>query len=389
VRVRRPVRSIVHRSVAIALLVSALLLVPALPTTAAQSVAMPFPGGQAVRIIQGYNGGTHQGRSRYGLDLVLAGGGTSGAEVISPVEGSVSWAQGPGAGNGCVAIAFRDGSHTVMLCHVVLDRAYRVGETISRGQTIGKVGPPGTVGNNGTPHIHLELHRGGGSSSPVPFSPPEGLPLEGVTLTASGRFSEHDDEKPIVSTNRPGSVLAASALPGQTEKLAAANSAPARQVAAAAPSSQERRSQPSSSAVTARTSTANRAAVIRGTDSCLKVRKQPSADAPVVDCLPEGTEVPLTAQAGGADQRWRQIEAKGWVSSEYLKQTRAVVNGTDGCLNVREGPSTGAALLGCLSEGTSVTIAEGPTSGNGLTWYRIERAPSLEKGGWVVGQHLD
>ena len=44
----------------------------------------PF-GSQAARVIQGYSGGTHQGRSQYALDLVLAGGGTSGAQVVSPV----------------------------------------------------------------------------------------------------------------------------------------------------------------------------------------------------------------------------------------------------------------------------------------------------------------
>jgi hypothetical protein len=43
------------------------------------SVPLPFDDGQSVRIIQGYSGGTHQGASAYGLDLVLASGETSGA----------------------------------------------------------------------------------------------------------------------------------------------------------------------------------------------------------------------------------------------------------------------------------------------------------------------
>ena len=334
---------------------------------------MPFPGGQAVSIIQGYRGGSHRGRSQYALDLVLADGGTSGAEVVSPVEGSVVWAQGPGAGNGCIAIAFRDGSYSITLCHVLLHRAYRGGESITRGQSLGTVGPAGSVGNAGTPHVHLELHRGGRSNNPVPFSPPEGLPLEGVALPATGASSEHGRREPIASTNRAGggAVLASSTLPRQAEQSATTRPAPAQPTAAARPSA------------------STRAAVVHGTGSCLKVRKQPSADAPVVECLPEGTSISLAPVAAGAEPGWRQIEAGRWVASEYLKRSRAVVAGTDACLNVRGEPSIRAPLLGCLAEGTAVTIVDGPSTGDGFDWYRIERTQSLEKGGWVVGRYLD
>ena len=135
-------------------------IAPAQPAFAAESVAMPFTGGKAVRIIQGYNGGTHQGRSRLGLDLVLADGGTGGAEVVAPFDGTVTWAQGPNAGNGCIAIAMKSGSHSVMLCHVSLNKAYERGESVTRGQTLGTVGKDGSVGNNGVAHIHYELHSG-------------------------------------------------------------------------------------------------------------------------------------------------------------------------------------------------------------------------------------
>ena len=294
-------------ALALALLAGTMAFVPT-ATMAAEAIALPFPGGQAVRIIQGYNGASHRGRSQYGLDLVLAAGSTSDVEVVSPIEGAVSWAQGPGAGNGCMAIAFGDSSYSITLCHVRFHRAYRPGESIARGQSLGTVGRAGSVGNNGMPHVHLELHRGGRSSSPVPFSRPDGLPLEGVALSASGAYNEHSRQEPIVSTNRPGggAVLAASTLPGRPEQPA--RPATARQVAAVAPS-------------TAR--------------------------------------------------------------------TRAVVTGTEGCLNVREGPSTGAPIVGCLAEGTSVTIVDGPTRGGAFNWYRIERAQSADKGGWVVEQYLD
>lgn len=126
-----------------------------------------------------------------GLDLVLAGAETSEALVLSPLEGSIAWAFEPGDRTGCISVLGRDGRFSVMLCHVMLDRAYRRGERIARGQPLGVVGPAGTVGNNGTPHIHMELHFAGRSSSPVPFGAPDDLPFEGVDLPASGATNEH------------------------------------------------------------------------------------------------------------------------------------------------------------------------------------------------------
>jgi hypothetical protein len=72
-----------------------------------------------------------------------------------------------------------------------------------------------------------------------------------------------------------------------------------------------------------------------------------------------------------------------------LKRTQAVVAGTNACLNVRETPKASAEKLGCLPDGTAVTIAEGPSTDGGFAWYRIEPAGSVEKSGWVIGQYLD
>jgi uncharacterized protein YgiM (DUF1202 family) len=129
-------------------------------------------------------------------------------------------------------------------------------------------------------------------------------------------------------------------------------------------------------------------AVVKGTDSCLNVRKQPSASAQIVGCLKEGSEVAIKPLASGADSRWRQVD-QGWVSSDFLKRTQAVVAGTGDCLNVRDGAKTGAKLLGCLPDGTAVTIAEGPTTADGFAWFKIQGAGSVANGGWVVGKYLD
>jgi hypothetical protein len=369
---------------ALVLLVSLLPSTPARMAHAAGSVAMPFAGGKAVRIIQGYNGGTHQGRSQYGLDLVLADGNTGGAEVVSPIDGTVAFAQV--GGNGCIAVALKDGSYSVMLCHVALSGAYARGEAISQGQTLGTVGAAGTVGNNGVAHIHMELHSGGRASSPVPFSEPDGRPLEGVSLPASSTTAVTSRREPIISSNGRGSGSApTTAQRNEQTQPMSARSEPV-QIAAASVPSTVRSIQPAGPGAAATTTT--RKAVVNGTESCLKVRKQPSTDAPVVGCLKEGAEVALEPLANGTDPKWRQT-AQGWVSSDYLKRSQAVVIGTNACLNVRETPNASAAKLACLPDGTAVAIIEGPTSANGSAWYRIEPAGSLKQSGWVVGQHLD
>jgi hypothetical protein len=338
---------------------------------AVESLPLPFAGGQAVRIVQGYNGGTHQGRSGYALDLVLAAGATSGVEVLSPIDGVVVWAFAPGTGNGCMGIAMRDGSYSVTLCHVIFERAFKWREGIARGQVLGTVGPPGTVGNNGTAHVHLELHRGSGARSPVPFAASDGLLLEGVELALSGARNEHALRPALVSSNAAGSGAAAPAprapAPPPPAAAPAPAPAPARLAAAAV-------------APPART------AIVSGTDACLKIRKEPSLEAAVVDCLPDGTSVPLTAATQRAhDYQWREIADRGWAVADYLQPTRAVVSGTDSCLNVRESPSTTARVLRCLREGTSVDLTRESTDG----WLQLKPSPAEEQPGWVLGEFLD
>lgn len=45
--------------------------------------------------------------------------------------------------------------------------------------------------------------------------------------------------------------------------------------------------------------------------------------------------------------------------------------GEDDCLRVREQPSTDAAQLICLADGTEAIIQEGPVEGTSYTWWRI------------------
>jgi hypothetical protein len=183
-------------------LVALMAALTASALAAETSVPLPFDTGETVQIIQGYNGGTHQGASLYGLDLVLTSRETSGAAVLSPFDGAVTWAFPPGEKTGCIQIVTQDRRYGAMLCHVLLDRPFERGERVARGQQLGVVGAPGTVGNNGSAHVHMELHIGGRSSDGVPFSVANGgLPLEGVDLPFTGEHNEHGSQGAIVSTN--------------------------------------------------------------------------------------------------------------------------------------------------------------------------------------------
>jgi hypothetical protein len=175
---------------------------PSAAFAAETSVTLPFDHGQGARIMQGYNGGTHQGASIYGLDLVLANGETSGAPVLAPFDGTIPWAFAPGEKTGCIEVVAQDRKFGAMLCHVVLDRPFQRGERVVRGQQLGAVGAAGMVGNNGSPHVHMELHLGGRSSDIVPFSTANGgVPLDGWDLPATGASNEHAMDGPIMSSN--------------------------------------------------------------------------------------------------------------------------------------------------------------------------------------------
>ncbi len=183
------------------------------------SVPLPFDTGASVQIVQGYNGGTHQGARVYGLDLVLTNGETSGAPVLAPFDGTAPWAFAPGEKTGCIEILATDRRYGTMLCHVVLDRPFNRGERVARGQQLGSVGAAGMVGNNGLAHVHMELHVGGRSSDIVPFSFANGgLPLDGLDLPFTGLSNEHAMDGPIPSTNAlagPPAAIAAPAPPSR------------------------------------------------------------------------------------------------------------------------------------------------------------------------------
>lgn len=293
--------------VAMASLLAGTLAGSATPASAAETVLLPYPAGYTVKVIQGYNGGTHVGVEQYSLDLALASGSSGGAPVVSPVNGRVDWAGGPGAGNGSFGILLADGSgYGVMLSHVVLDRSLRPGETVRQGQRLAYVGYAGTVGNNGTAHVHLQLYAGGGGRRvPVPFAAPAGRPLDGRALPSNGRYNDYFGQT-LVSSNGGG----ASAPVDDARTTTGTSSRGAPQPAPPPPTPPPTPPPPRVKAV------------VRGAGDCLNVRSKPTVLAEVVDCLDDGTAVSIVEGPVVADGfSWYRLDDYGWAIDYFLKPT--------------------------------------------------------------------
>ena len=108
------------------------------------TIKMPFAAGATWRVLQGYNGSSHQNNSStwqyyYSLDLVRADGNTAGQRVLSAVDGTIRWID---EAYGGMSINLGDG-YAFAYFHTVLAPGLAAGQTIRQGQYLGTVAPPG------------------------------------------------------------------------------------------------------------------------------------------------------------------------------------------------------------------------------------------------------
>jgi len=336
------------------LLALAALGLAGLSTRAAHGAAaihLPYPAGTAVSILQGYNGGTHQGVERFSLDLTRDDGKTSGSPALAPAAGTVVWAYPPGSNNGCIGIQIDGGGGLhEMLCHIILNHSYGNGDHVSGGQVLGTVGVPGTVGNNGVSHIHLQLYRiVDGDRSPVPYTLPDGLPLEGVSLPASdSSFNKWacNGSGPgchIISQNGPGAAAAPASTPanGATTLTSASTSS-----TGGATLSTPQQSGPLG---------VGAAVVVSGTGDCLRVHSSAAVASNVVYCLPDGSQSVITDGPQTADgYTWWKLGDLGWSVADYLQ----AINGGS---SIATPPAASATPSAAASPTPAPTPAASPT----------------------------
>lgn len=370
---------------------------------AAQSapvLRLPFAAGTTWKVLQGYNGGTHvPGAERYALDIVRDGDGpTAGSDVLAPAGGALWFMNAPGSGNGCLSIKIDGGNGLIVqLCHIIA-RPFRTDERIQAGQIVGTIGPGGTVGNNGTAHVHISMHRSpdyGQTRIPMPFALPDGLPLEGQSLVPDGSYNQFGCPSSACrsawkSTNGAATPSVPTAPVGPGTLPAPNPAVPAQPLPVPLPAAAL--AVPSAATVALRTGVIARVA---GAGDCVNVREGPGMNARKLTCLTDGTSVTIAGGPIDADGfTWWQLEGRGWAVGAYLTGVTAptptlrtgagaiVDAGANDCLNMRAAPSTAANVLTCIPSGARMTITDGPREADGYTWWQLDGK------GWGVAEYL-
>lgn len=131
----------------------------------------------------------------------------------------------------------------------------------------------------------------------------------------------------------------------------------------------------------------------------LNLRSAASSSSDVLVTATTGASAAVVAGPVVADgYAWYQVSIDGqtgWMAGEYLGEEAAVATTPDietatvvtdsGTLNVRVDASLDAEVVGLLSDGTTVTILDGPVSADGYDWYQIE---TDDVSGWAVSVYL-
>jgi uncharacterized protein YgiM (DUF1202 family) len=132
------------------------------------------------------------------------------------------------------------------------------------------------------------------------------------------------------------------------------------------------------------------------------MRSNAGTDFGVVATLALGTKAKVTAgPVTRTGYSWYQIKTTssgttGWVAETLLDFDSSVtpvnkfrdgdkVQTNSGSVNIRNAPTTDGDIVATVAAGTAGTITDGPTTANGLIWYRV--ATSLGDG-WVAQDYL-
>ena len=149
------------------------------------TIILPVGGGSGWTVIQGYNGGTHQGTYQNALDLARVGGSTAGQTIVSPVSGTVVW-NDPGSGG--ILIDMGNGYGAAMF-HVTFDAGVDRGAQVAQGQRLGTISGPGGNGYAVTPHVEIDVWDIASGRVSVPFTGANAL--SGNALPNDGTYNQY------------------------------------------------------------------------------------------------------------------------------------------------------------------------------------------------------
>ncbi|MGH2560382.1 MAG: SH3 domain-containing protein, partial [Thermomicrobiales bacterium] len=128
----------------------------------------------------------------------------------------------------------------------------------------------------------------------------------------------------------------------------------------------------------------------------LNLRDDATLAGGVIDVLPFGARAlvldgPITAD----DLDWYQLETElgtGWSAGDFLVDPATLiavgdtVQVVDGDLNFRADATLEAEVLDVLSDGTELSVTDGPIDADGYTWFAVTSADYGDA--WVAGQFL-
>ncbi|MFV0309098.1 MAG: peptidoglycan-binding protein [Desertimonas sp.] len=136
------------------------------PTTTAAVALQAKPVGGRCYYGDTWGAARSNGRVHLGVDILAAEGTPLQAVVTGRVTQIYTDRPGSLSGNG-LKIATADGTYFFYAHLQSLAPGIQVGSSVSAGQVVGYVGK---TGNTLTPHLHLEIHPGGGSAvNPYPI----------------------------------------------------------------------------------------------------------------------------------------------------------------------------------------------------------------------------
>lgn len=140
-------------------------------------------------------------------------------------------------------------------------------------------------------------------------------------------------------------------------------------------------------------------------DGNLNLRDDAGTDAEILDVMADGSAASVVSGPVSADDMdWYELESadygSGWAAGDFLALADSVpsnefpdgaelvvTTGDGSNLNLREDPSTDAAIVDQLPEGTSVVILFGPESADGYDWYEVDTTDFGS--GWVVADFIE